>query len=467
MLIIPGHSHHLCDGFSRRDFLRVGVLGGLGLSLPDFLQAGTSQGNRSGSFGRAKQCVLLFLTGGPSQLDTFDLKPEAPAEIRGELKPIATHVPGIQVGELCRHMAREADKYCILRSVTHADTVHTSAGYTMLTGALHPQANSPGGAKSILPSPDDHPHLGSLVSKVRPAVNGMPTFASLPEVIKDAGTNEFPGQTAGFLGHQHDPFRIELDAATGTFRTPDLTLPSEMTVDRLDDRRLLLQEVNQTLQAFEHGSGFSELGGYYERAFALIRSTGVQQAFQLDREPDSTRKAYGGHLFGRGCLLARRLLEVGLPLVTVYWHYEGPDDSPVWDTHQNNFAHLRNRLVPPADQALASLLSDLSARGMLADTLVLCMGEFGRSPRINKHAGRDHWPHAQSVIMAGAGIQGGSTYGATDRIGAYPTDMPVTPADLAATVLHLLGVSPELELRDRLNRPMRACQGTPIAAFCS
>jgi hypothetical protein len=387
------------------------------------------------------------------------MKPAAPAEIRGALQPIATNVAGIRVSELCPRLARQADKFCILRSVTHGDKVHPSAGYTMLTGVSHPQANTSVGATGVRPSTNDHPHLGSLLAKTRPARHGVPTFASLPEVIKDAGVNEFPGQGAGFLGRQFDPFRVEAGAGKSGFQVPDIVLPADMTSARLRDRRLLLKQVDRAVAA---RAPFADLDAFTDQALRLIRSPAVQKAFQLDREPERMRAAYGEHLFGQGCLLARRLVEAGVSLVTVYWHYEGPDDSPVWDTHQNNFPHLRNRLLPPADQAFAGLLEDLSARGLLADTLVVCLGEFGRSPRVNRNGGRDHWPHVQSVVLAGAGVRGGSTYGASDPRGAYPVDSPVTPADLTATLLHLLGVPPDLELRDRTGRPLRACQGSPV-----
>jgi hypothetical protein len=210
---------------------------------------------------------------------------------------------------------------------------------------------------------------------------------------------------------------------------------------------------------------FANLDAHYQRAYALIGSPAVQRAFQLDREPDRVRAAYGRHLFGQGCLLARRLLEAGVSLVTVYWHYEGPKDSPVWDTHANNFPHLRERLMPPTDRAFASLLEDLSSRGLLDDTLVVCMGEFGRSPRINSSGGREHWPLVQSIVLAGAGIPGGSVYGASDRLGAQPADKPVTPPDLIATFLHLLGVRPDVQLHDRSGRPLRACEGRPLRAL--
>jgi hypothetical protein len=467
VLTILGPGRHLCDGLTRRAFLRVGSLGAFGLALPGLLRAAPHRQARAagGSGGRAKRCLLLFLTGGPPQLDTFDLKPDAPAEIRGELRPIATNVPGIRIGELCPRLARQVDKYCIVRSVTHGDATHTSAGYTMLTGAYHAQPNTVSAAL-IRPSVNDHPHIGSLVAKVRPPRQG-PAFVSLPEVIKDAAVNEFPGQGAGFLGKQYDPLRIEGDEKRAGFRLPDIVLPPDVTARRLGDRRLLLTQMDGAVRSAERHAAAAELGRIYERAFAMIASPAVRRALRLEQEPDRVRTAYGWHLFGQGCLLGRRLLEAGVPLVTVYWHYEGPDDSPVWDTHENNFAHLRRRLAPPADQALAAVFEDLASRGLLDETLVIVMGEFGRSPRVNPKGGRDHWPHAQSILLAGAGIRGGSVYGATDRIGGHPADSPVTPPDLVATFLHLLGIPPDLEVVDRGGRPMRACQGTPVQGLIS
>lgn len=470
MFRIHGSRLHLCDRIPRRDFLRLGSLGGLGVSLPNLIEAKDSFRAASPfrSFGRAKHCLLLFLTGGPPQLDTWDLKPAAPGEYRGEIKPIATNVSGIQISELFPKLARQADKYCIVRSVTHGDTVHTSAGYTMLTGMVHPLANAKT-ATDIRPTNNDHPHLGSLLARLQTSRDGVPLFASLPEVIKDAAVNEFPGQGGGFLGKIYDPFRIEAEPlkpelgyhqAEGKFQLPPVFLPEGMTYARLDERGRLLKEIEQ---GGKMAAGFhSDHDRFFQQALRLIHTPAVRRAFQIHHEPEPLRTAYGKNLFGQGCLLGRRLIEAGVVLVTVYWHYEGPDDSPVWDTHQNNFPHLRNRLMPPTDQAFAALLEDLSARGLLDETLVICMGEFGRSPRINRHAGRDHWPHAQSIVLAGAGIPAGSVYGASDKVGAYPADSPVTPADLAATILHLLGVKYDLELNDRTGKPVPACLGTPI-----
>jgi hypothetical protein len=439
-----------CDGVSRRVFLTAAAALGLARTAP----AGPSPDG----FGRARRCLLLFLTGGPPQLDTWDLKPDAPAEVRGELKPIATNVPGVRVSELLPRLARQADRCCVVRSVTHGDTVHTSAGYTMLTGVPHPKANGPTAAL-IRPTPDDHPHLGALLAKSRGARAGLPVAVSLPEYIRDANVNDFPGQDAGFLGRAYAPLRIDADEARQGFRPPEVVLPADVTAQRLEARGYLRRQLDRALR---DAPAAAEMDAWHAQALGLLRSPAVRRAFEIDREPDRLRESYGRHLFGQGCLLARRLLEAGVAFVTVYWHYEGPDDSPVWDTHENNFRHLRERLMPPTDRALAALLGDLAGRGMLDDTLVLVMGEFGRTPRVNAKAGRDHWPHVQSVLLAGAGVLAGSVYGSSDRRGAYPADQPVTPADLAATVLHLLGVPGDLEVRDRLGRPQRACAGRPV-----
>jgi hypothetical protein len=293
----------------------------------------------------------------------------------------------------------------------------------------------------------------------------MPPFVSLPEVVRDAGVNEVPGQGAGFLGGRFAPLLFAADHRHSGFPPPDVFAPAGLDAGRLEGRRSLQARLDRRLAAVDSDSRIATLDAHVHRAFDLLRSPAARRAFDLQAEPPRRRAAYGPHLFGQGCLLARRLIESGVSLVTVYWHYEGPEDSPCWDTHENNFRHLRERLAPPADRAFASLLEDLRERGLLEETLVVWMGEFGRSPRVNSKAGRDHWPHVQSVIVAGAGIAGGRVYGSSDRIGAYPADAPVTPADLGATLLHLLGVRPELALRDRVNRPFPASTGTPIAAL--
>jgi len=462
MLRLRGRPQSLYGGVGRRDFLHLGALGGFGLSLPTLLRAAAERPlTRGKTFGKAKRCLLLFLTGGPPQLDTWDLKPAAPQRIRGELKPIATNVPGIQISELFPRLSRHADKLCIVRSVTHLDRTHTSAGYTMLTGVPHPLANAPSAA-NIRPGPHDHPHIGSLLTFAR-RPRDVPVFASLPEVIKDAGVNQFPGLDGGLLGNRYAPFRIEANPAHTGFILPDIFLPPGITPGRLADRRLLLDQLDRGSKQL--AGPMRDMDTWHQKAFDAIRSPAVREAFALEREPAVIREAYGQHLFGQGCLLARRLLEAGVGLAAVYWHYEGPDDSPVWDTHQNNFPHLRKRLMPPTDQAFSTLLEDLGQRGLLKDTLVVCMGEFGRTPLINKFGGRDHWSAVQSVVFAGAGIRAGSIYGASDRDGANPAEKPVSPADLTATLMHLLGIPDDLEIVDRTGRPQRACQGRVIAGI--
>ena len=446
---------------SRRDFLVAGALGELAFGLPAANRAaGGEQPRGDATFCRAKRALLLFLTGGPPQHDTWDMKPDAPANIRGELKPIATSVPGIQISELFPSLARRIDKLRIVRSVSHGDTVHTSAGYTMLTGSYHPKANS-ASAALIHPTPDDMPALGSWLARARAQSDGLP-FVSLPEVIKDANVNTFPGQDAGMLGQRFAPLQIDANDERTGFRVPPIVLPVDLPLGRLADRRQLSRLLTEQCSGLVTSPLATSLSVHRERAAELLASTALAQAFALDQEPESRRKAYGSHLFGQGCLLARRLLEAGVGLVTVYWHYEGPDDSPVWDTHWNNFKHLRERLAPPTDQALSTLLDDLAARGLLDDTLVVCLGEFGRSPRINGKAGRDHWPSVQSILLAGAGIPGGTIYGASDRDGAYPLEKAILPPGLTATFLHLLGVPSDLEAHDRAGRPFRAYAATPV-----
>jgi hypothetical protein len=294
----------------------------------------------------------------------------------------------------------------------------------------------------------------------RPAPHGLPAFVALPEAIKDAGVNPYPGLDGGFLGKRFAPWRIDADSAQTGFALPDVFLPDNVTAERLQDRRLLLPQIERRMAAAD--SAAADLDHWQEQAFALLQAPAMRRAFRLEHEPDRIRDDYGRHLFGQGCLLARRLVEAGISLVTVYWHYEGPADSPVWDTHQNNFRHLRQRLGPPTDHALSALLSDLAQRGLLDETLVVCMGEFGRTPRINAQGGRDHWPSVQSLVLAGGGIRGGAVYGASDRYGAYPADRPTTPAAVAATILHLLGVPLDLEIHDRSNRPLPVCTESPI-----
>ena len=461
MLRIRGMPQRLCDGVGRRDFLRVGALSACGLTLPGMLRASEPErGARTPTFGKARRCLLLYLTGGPPQLDTWDLKPDAPDRIRGEFKPISTNVPGIRISEWFPRLARCADKMCIVRSVSHADRTHPSAGYTMLTGVPHPLANA-ATAATIRPGPSDHPHVGSLLAMTRRRRNSAPPFVSLPEIIKDAGVNKYPGLDGGMLGRQYAPFLVEADAENDGFRVPDVFLPANVTAQRLSERRVLVDQLDRGLRNADTRLG-QDMEGWYRQAYEAMAAPAFREAFVLDREPLAVRQRYGNHLFGQGCLLARRLLEAGVGMAAVYWHQEGPPDSLVWDTHQNNFGRLRESLMPPTDAAFSALLEDLEQRGMLDDTLVVCMGDFGRSPLINRSGGRDHWSAVQSIVLAGGGVRRGQVYGASDRDGGQPADRPVAPADLTATWLHLLGIPGDLMIHDRTGRPLRACVGETI-----
>jgi hypothetical protein len=441
---------------TRRTVLTAGAMAGVGAVTGQARSAQTGEAGSTGSFGRAKRCLLLYLTGGPPQLDTFDMKPEAPSEIRGELSPIATSAAGVEICELFPQLAREAHEYCLVRSVTHDDRTHNSASYAMLTGHVHPLANCPT-ALLVRPTPDDHPFLGSMLALHR-GRNPM-TCVSLPEYIKDANVNDYVGQLSGFLGPSYSPLTVEADDARENFRPPELVLKSGVDTLRFE-RRVALRDA---LDYFDVNSPHvADVDDRFAQAVSLFGSNHVQQAFAWESEPESIREAYGSHLFGKSCLLARRLLEAGVTLATVYWHYEGPEDSPVWDTHWNNFKHLRERLIPPADLAISAVIRDLRERGMLDDTLVVVMSEFGRTPRINGEAGRDHWAGCQSVLLAGAGIVCGSVYGSSDRIGAYPASNAVAPVDMVATILHALGVQSDFDLHDRAGRPVRACTGQAL-----
>lgn len=461
-------THHpsercLSEKWPRRRAIQLGLLGPLGLSLPvlDLTRAARADVAAGGSFGRARNCILVFLNGGPSQLDLWDMKPAAPADVRGELQPIETVAPGIILSELLPLTARQADRFKIVRSVTHEASVHTTAVYTMLTGTHHPTPS----VDQLRVTPRDHPHLGSVVASHLAGHERLPPFACLPSLfLAPPVEGIWPGQTAGFLGRRFDPLVIPGDKTTAKFRLPEIELPAEVSSGRLTSRRALLGKLDRQE---EHQSSNGKVGLHEQctaQAFELLGASQLTRATQLEREPRSVHERYGRHLFGQGLLLARRLVEAGLPLVTVYWN----DPSPAgagggeYDSHGRIYWHMRNRLVPPTDRGLAALFADLAERGLLETTLVVVMGEFGRTPRINKDAGRDHWPQAQSILLAGAGISGGAVFGASDRFGAVPAADPVTPPDLGQTILHLLGVPRGLILFDPQGRAFPASTGQVI-----
>jgi hypothetical protein len=468
MLTLQQDGSRLCDGLTRREWLRAGSLGLFGLSLPSLLQARTAQAASIGKgqpFGQAKACIVLFLMGGPPQHETWDPKPEAPAEIRGDLRPIRSAVPGLWVGELMPRVARVADKCCVLRAVSTNDNAHSSSGYWMLTGYPHQPINV---ENSKPGAPNNWPCIGAMIRKLRQAdgsrVRDLPDAITLPEHIWNTGGITWPGQDAGFLGRAADPWLLTCDPSRADFQVPELGLPGEVPPLRLRGRQSLLDQVNRHLDTLDRTGSLSRYDSLTQQAFDLLRSPKARQAFDLRHEPPAVRDHYGRNRFGQSVLLARRLVEAGVALVQVNWTrtQEDSDTNPVWDTHAKNSERLRTALMPPMDQAYAALLDDLSDRGLLNETLVVWMGEFGRTPKINAAGGRDHWGHVFSVALAGGGVRGGQVHGASDRIGAYPKDGLVRPQDLTATIFHCLGYSPDSEFRDALGRPLVLSRGDVI-----
>jgi hypothetical protein len=431
-----------CSGplrLSRRDLLQAGAAGLLGLSLPQLLLADKRR-SASAIAPRADACVLIFLNGGPSHLDMWDLKPGAPAEVRGEFKPIRTSLPGVQFSEHLPKLARHVHRCTLVRSVHHSvNNSHAAAVYAGLTG--HDRGEFGGGAR-----PDDNPAIGSVVGLCRPPAAPVVPFVSMPYVTQEgAGGPPQPGFFGGLLGRTRDPLFVLRDPNAPDFAMPELGLQPEVNNARLDARKRLLERIRA------RGVGRAgEMAGFQQKAFDLLASATTQQAFRLDREPPAVRDSYGRNIYGQSVLLARRLIEAGTRVACVSW---APDANATWDTHGGNFARLKNDLLPKLDAAVSSLLTDLEARGLLGRTLVAVMGEFGRTPKINPAAGRDHWNFCYGLLLAGGGIRAGHVHGASDRIGARPSRNPVSPGDVVATLYTCLGIDPGTHLDDRLARP--------------
>jgi hypothetical protein len=402
----------------------------------------------------ADACILIFLNGGPSHLDMWDLKPKAPAEIRGEFKPIATSVPGIQFGEHLPRMARLMDRCCLVRSVHHSvNNSHAAAVYAGLTG--HDRGEQGGGTK-----PTDHPAIGSVVSLRRPPKTPVVPFVSMPYITAEGrGGPPQPGFFGGLLGRVRDPLFVLRDPNANDFAMPELTTGNDVSAGRLSARHGLIQDLD-TRPLARSDRQMQGMSGFQSKAFDLLTAPATQKAFRIDREPDKLRDAYGRNIYGQSVLLARRLIEAGTRVACISW---APDANATWDTHGGNFTKLKGELLPQLDAAFSSLLNDLEARGMLERTLVVVMGEFGRSPKINAGAGRDHWNFCYSLLMAGGGLKRGLVYGSSDKIGGQPSNNPVTPADVIATIYQCLGIPNDLELEDRLARPFQLVPwGSPI-----
>jgi len=456
----------------RREFIRAGSLALLGASLPALLQAqALAEAQRAAgaarSFGRAKRCILLFMWGGPAQQDTWDMKPDAPQEYRGPFRPIPTNVDGIRICEHFPRLAKRCDRLAIVRSVHHPDVNHTTATHFLLTGQDLPSRQGP--------AANDWPNFGAVLGRLGRGRRELPPYVLLrPETELDVPrfVEDSRGQGSGWIGPAFQPFIIDADPNGPGYRSGEFSLSAELNPHRLLRRMTLRERIDGGVRALERRPEVQAHDTSYERAFNLLSAAGVGKAFDLSQEPDSVRDRYGRHMHGQAVLQARRLAEAGVPLVTVFWQNEGIKNVSVyWDTHQRNFVDLKERLMPPADQAFAALLDDLQERGMLDDTLILWTGEFGRTPRVGQSVvggagasadGRDHWPHVFTSVLAGGGIRGGQVFGRSDEVAAYPEEDSVTPADIAATMYHCLGVAPHTELPDPLGRPLSICTGAVL-----
>ncbi|MEI6343267.1 MAG: DUF1501 domain-containing protein [Verrucomicrobiota bacterium] len=484
MISIPGEYGATCDGFSRREFLRVGGAGLAGLSLANILKlqagqqptAGPAPGQPKNGWGRAKSVILLYLQGGPSHIDIWDPKPDAPSNIRGDFKPIRSKVPGIQLSEVMPRLAQQIDKATLIRSMSYTPVGlfnHTAAIYQIMTGYT-PDRVSPSGQLEP-PAPNDFPHLGSQVARLRPPEVPMLPFVMLPRPLQESNVIG-KGGTAGFLGAAYDPYYFYQDPAK-ELNLADLTLRPEVSRERLDRRSKLLKSVNDAMPAMEKAVEKYALDSYYQKAFDLVSSGRARDAFDLSKEPDVLRDAYGRHTFGQGCLLARRLVEAGTRVVQMNWPAVANGDPTVdaWDTHAANFGPLRNLHCPKLDSGLSTLLQDLDQRGLLKETLVVVLGEFGRSPRLgvstsgnsNSPDGRDHWPYCYTALVAGAGVSRGALYGRSDATGSSPADSPVHPTQIVATIYHALGIDPHTIVMNHLNQPRELVQAEPVLGLFS
>lgn len=445
--------------FTRRRLLKFGGTGCLGLSLARLFEAGDSQARASQAAGsplpaKIRSCILLFYYGGPSHLDTFDMKPDAPSEVRGPFGSIATSVPGLTVCEHLPQTARIMDRLMVVRSFHHPMRNHNSAavealcGRTPVKGDLELLANDP---------TVDFPCYGAVLSRLSAAAREVPAHVALPHVMYNVVM--LPGQTAGFLGAAHNPFQVTQDPSAAGFRVGELQLPIELSAERLRDRQRLLSSIAATGQPGELAA--APMSVYQRRAFDLLGSERVRQGFDLSAESPAVRDRYGRHTLGQSLLLARRLVEAGVRFINVNDKITNGQLAN-WDSHQDNFPRLKDDLLPPADQAFSALIEDLDERGLLETTLVVGLAEFGRTPRVNASGGRDHWPDCYSVLLAGGGFPGGAIYGASDKLGAYPDADPVTPGDLAATIFAAFGIEPETLVHDALGRPYPVAAGRPI-----
>lgn len=476
MLSVPGHPGSNCDGFSRRELLRVGGLGVLGMSLADVLRLQTAVADDApaapaSGWGKAKSVIMVFLQGGPSHIDVWDPKPDAPSNVRGEFKPLKSNVPGIWLTEVMPKLAQQMDKVTLMRSVSYTPAGlfnHTAAIYQMMTGYT-PDRVSPSGQLEP-PSPSDFPHAGSQIGKIRPPDVPMLPFVMMPRPLQESNVVG-KGGTAGFLGPAYDPYYFYQDPNT-QFSLADLTMRPEVTKERMARRQTLRQAVDASMPDIEKATEGFALDSYYSKAFDLILSGRARDAFDLEKEPAAVRDRYGRHTFGQSLLLSRRLIEAGTRFVQVNWPAvaNGSPTVDAFDCHAALFGPMRDLHCPKLDSGLSALIEDLDQRGMLADTLVVAIGEFGRSPRMgvstsgngNAPDGRDHWPYCYTGMIAGAGIKRGALYGKSDATGSSPAEKPIHPQQILATVYHALGINPKTMVLNHLNQPRELVQAEPV-----
>lgn len=435
---------------SRRHLLQAGYSGLFGIGLSSILhgRAKVAAAAESSSQTKPKSVLLIYLSGAISHIDTFDMKPEAPLEIRGEFESIHTAIPGYSICEHLPQLAARADKYAIVRSFSHDDNNHTQSTHHTLTGE-----KQPGGFFDKTASREDWPHFAGALSYLRRSQDGMPSGVTLPNFIQ-AGPLVWPGQLAGFLGATHDPWFVNGDPNRPDFRVNELTLAQGIDAQHLGRRLTLLDEINRQQRLFDDISQSRQLQKSQHMAYDLLTSSRLTQAFDLKQLPDSVRNQYGRNIDGQSLLIGRRLIEAGVPIVQV--------NMNGWDTHDNNCEGLKKHLLPPLDQSMSTLLDDMDSSGLLKETLVVMVSEFGRTPKINGTKGRDHWGHCYFGLFAGAGVQGGQVIGRSDATASFPTTRRYTPNDIGATIYQALGIAPDTEVRDRFGRPVRLNSGEAI-----
>jgi uncharacterized protein (DUF1501 family) len=462
---IPESQSGGCDGFrraqrmSRREALRLGGLCGLGLTLPHLLAARSSAatGGHHPTFGRARRVIVLFLHGGHPQQETFDPKPEGPSNVRGEFGAISTSVAGVRFSEVLPRAASLMHKLAVVRSISHDNPNHVQAALPANTGQKHPSSAIQRG--DFPPSSNDFPPFGAVLAATRRRESGLPTWIRVGPLMRRGNGTVLHGQLPGFLGDRHAPFIIDQDLLKQDVNIEAVRPIGDLTAMRLSSRRDLLEQFDAQRQRFDRSADALKLDEFYGRAFDLLCSSKTRQAFDLASESPSTRDRYGRTQFGQRCLLARRLAQANVPMINVSYCHT-PQGS--WDTHSHNFRDMKRSLGPTLDVALSALINDLDERGLLDETLVLVTAEFGRTPAINKNAGRDHWPWVYSIVFAGAGVAAGTVYGASDNAAAYPTEKAHDPQDVAATLYHLMGVAPETVIHDLVGRPHSLVTGKPI-----